>query len=775
MAFAVNMENTPRIYNGGEEYIPSDKDLMPDNSTTSKEVEDNFTVMRSAAMQTLSKRKPVYHWSTKNKSFLVLHNDLKKLGVKNNKFFLRIYDTDLMTIDPYSPILPIDMQLKVILECMINPWYFLREICRIPEDGMPIEVGGGTQYQIDRTNVAAWYLFLNGIDHYASKPRQTGKTQDALTKFNWAYLFGALSSQMLFFNKDQENATKNLYRMKCQRDMLPSWMQMRSVVTDDGKLDKGIENVKSMTNPVTKNSVTVMPSATSKESAMKLGRGATAPLMYYDEFDFIKYNIEIINAASFAYSRASENATKNYSAHSRIFTSTPGDLDNMDGENATEYISHMLKWDESMFDIPINKLKKIVNGPGRNRVVFVEHTWKQLKKSVEWYETQCGLVSFNPEVIAREIDLQRIHGSNQSPFKRSDVMYLASHKREPIKKLDYSNNLCPILIYEPIKRRTPYILAIDPSEGLAMDNNAFTLINPFTQKAAAEFKSPYISQPDMVQMCCKFLDDYCPRSMIVVENNRGREAINCFLNTRYKYQLYYDEGKLTDKVVDSRDKYGELKKAAYERRAYGFYTGGSSRPQLFAILETLVDERKDILYTEYIVDDILGLIRKPNTRVEAGPGKHDDNIMCYLMGLYIYYHADADFLEGYGIRRGARDTDTDYDDNGNLTKSGEAKKIKELLPQMPENMRELFKQMLQEKDPVKESWDYQKEVQRATGMGMDKLPSQLSDMELADYHHGITADPSDEAFWQGYDNQTIDSNFERNYDVNIDQILGDDW
>lgn len=323
MAYAVNMEAEPRIYHGDENYKPTTLDLMPDNSTTSKEVEDNFATLKNAAMATLAKKKPVYHWSTKNKSFIALYNDLRKLGVKNNKFFLRIYDTDLMTIDPYSPILPPDMQLKIILECMINPWYFLREVCRIPEDGSPIEVGGGTQYQIDRTNVATWYLFLNGIDHYSSKPRQTGKTQDAIAKFDYAYLFGALSSQILFFNKDQENATKNLYRLKCQRDMLPSWMQMRSVVTEDGKIDKGTENVKSMRNPVTNNIITVMPSAGSKDSAMKLGRGSTAALQMLDEFDFISYNIEIINAASFAYSRAAENAKRNSSLYGRIFCSTP--------------------------------------------------------------------------------------------------------------------------------------------------------------------------------------------------------------------------------------------------------------------------------------------------------------------------------------------------------------------------------------------------------------------------------------------------------------------
>ena len=117
-----------------------------------------------------------------------------------------------------------------------------------------------------------------------------------------------------------------------------------------------------------------MGKATSKETAMKLGRGATAALQQYDEFDFIPYQTEILNAASFAYSTAAANAAKNHSCYSRIASSTPGDLDMRDGAAATKYVSNMLKWNDHMLDEPIDKLKKIVNGPSYNRFVFVEHS-----------------------------------------------------------------------------------------------------------------------------------------------------------------------------------------------------------------------------------------------------------------------------------------------------------------------------------------------------------------------------------------------------------------
>lgn len=364
---------SPILYNDD---IVDNSQMNVDNSTMTAEDEGIFKSFANQAVNYAKQasKKRFYDFKTKNHSFLELYQDLYNLGIKNNKFFLRLYDRDLQGVDPYSPVLPKDLQIKIFIECLINPWYWLREILRIPTDGMPIEIGGGTQYQIDRNNAAGWYLFLNGIDNYRSKPRQTGKTQDCVAQFNYAYHFGNMASTALFFNKDQDQANVNLYRLKCQRDMMPAWLQMRMVMTDSGKFDKGIDNTKSIRNPVNGNTITTMGKATSKESAMKLGRGATAALQYYDEFDFIPYQTEIMNAASFAYSTAAQNAAKNSALYNRTLSSTPGDLDTRDGEAATEYISHMLKWDDHFFDKPIEQIKKIVNSPGFNRVIFVQHS-----------------------------------------------------------------------------------------------------------------------------------------------------------------------------------------------------------------------------------------------------------------------------------------------------------------------------------------------------------------------------------------------------------------
>lgn len=83
----------------------SETQMQTDSSTVSKEDEDMFAKFAKEAGNYVAKvsKKKHYDWRTKNKSFLDLYQDLYKLGVKNNKFFLRIFDTGLIGVDPYSP------------------------------------------------------------------------------------------------------------------------------------------------------------------------------------------------------------------------------------------------------------------------------------------------------------------------------------------------------------------------------------------------------------------------------------------------------------------------------------------------------------------------------------------------------------------------------------------------------------------------------------------------------------------------------------------------
>lgn len=332
--------------------------------------------------------------------------------------------------------------------------------------------------------------------------------------------------------------------------------------------------------------------------------------------------------------------------------------------------------------------------------------------------------------------------------------------REPIEKVDLSKNLSPICIYEKLNRKISYILSVDPAEGLGLNNNAFTLINPHTQCVAAEYKSPYISPPDFYRMIVKFMDEYCPKSMIVIEANRGRELINRFMESKYRYQLWYDSKKLTAKVVETTDKYGSERRSANERRAFGFDTTSSSKPLLFSIIERIMEEDLNMVYTQYIVKDITCVQRMPNGKIIMGAGDNDEGVghgdvlMSYLIGLYVLYNADN--LDEFGVNPGASaPIDTDRE----LTEEEQRQVIMQAMANMNPEMQELFKSVLEQKDPVQDAYMHEAEVQR--------------EMKRHDYEMGIQESEqdmrfSDESFddivWEQTQRNIFDSYFERQND-----------
>lgn len=691
-----------------------------DNGSVPQAVEGDLDGLKNAAKNVFRKRKPIIDWKTTNASFIEVHQDLKRLGIKNNTFFLKLYDRDLVGVDPYDPALPLDMQIKIYLECVVNPWYYIREVARVPADGSPIEPGGGDRYRLDRNNLATWYLFLNHIDNYSSKPRQCGKTQDAIHKLNYSYHFGSSSSTILFFNKDMALSKENLARMKDQRDLYPPYLQMRVAFGEDGSVLKGIDNITTMKNPVTGNEVKVMPCANSKEMATRLGRGYTAPLMMFDEFDFTNFNTEIINASVFAYSTASKNAIKNASMACRLFMSTPGDLGTRDGKAAADYIrgtkevKGMFMWEDKYFDEPIEKLKKQIYSTNYNGIVYVEHTWKMLKKDMQWYERQCNLCGYNQEVILREVNLQRLSGNNMSPFSREQQIYLSTHKRQPISQIDIRtvDTISAINLYERLDRRIPYIISVDPADGLAGDNNAMMILNPFTKKVAGEYKCPYINAKDMARVICEFMDANCPQALIVVEANRGRDLLQRLIDSHYSHRVWYDKDKFNTLLQQRTDQYGGVPQSVITRKAMGFVTTPKSRHLLFGVLEEMIMEHIDCIYTQNLVDEMLTLIRKPPTnKIEAAPGEHDDCVLAYLIGLYVFFNASN--LEEFGISRYMHAPDEKLE----IQRESEEQyrhRIADNLMDIPEEYRGIFEDFLRQRDPVRDARDNARKVAAAT-------------------------------------------------------------
>lgn len=477
--------------------------------------------------------------------------------------------------------------------------------------------------------------------------------------------FQGPNSSFLFGNYKPELSIKNLRGMKNIIKSLPSYLANAGTegIDNSGKTIRKTDNVKSYSEPGSKNQAMIAGSANTVDAAETVGRGYTQAYQYFDEAEFIKYIDIIVKVSGMAYNTASMNAEKNGSGYCRIFSTTPGDLGNEKTcRRAMEIVKDSVTWDEKVFyDMPVSEFKDLVKRRSKFRVVYIEYHYWQLGYGEDWFINACSTVGNDINKIKREILLQRFSGNSDSPFKPEDIEELVANKKKPlfVKKV---GRIYDVLFYEKPKRKRLYFISIDPSEGTGGDNYSFTIMDPYTLQVVAEFKSPYMTIHGCSDLVQFLVEKYFPKALIIVERNRnGGAVIEVLKRTPLRHMIYSSPEANSDnsRVRDKLDENGFIKEEFVKNKYFGANTTSSTRTVMMNILMDAVQFAKNIVNTEYIVDDITNLVVK-NNKIQAAAGKHDDCVMSWLICLYIYYYGEK--LERYGFVKGEVPTDVEEDD-----------------------------------------------------------------------------------------------------------------
>ncbi len=595
-----------------------------------------------------------YDLGTTNKSFLEVSKTLHKLGVKNYLFMLEIKDPSIANLDPFSPNLTKEQIYRIITECTRNFWYYAREVVRIPASGSDSK---GIQYRLNRGSLAQAYLALHGIDTWLNLPRQQGKTVGTLVLHSWIYNFATTNSKFIYINKDGPNAKSNLNLLKSLLDALPEYMHFDAIMEEDGKITKAVKNATTIKHPITHNEVITKSRAGSYEQALSMARGLTAPIIHFDETEFTPHIKTIVANSYSTFETASRYAKKNHAPYGRFFTSTPGDLDTQMGQEAAEMLTTTCKFSDHMYDMHYdfddnkNELLQFVAANSESRIVYIEYHWESLGLTRAWYEKMCAGIN-DPITIKREILLQRIRGNNNSPYDPDAIQYIIDHVKPIIQEI-YIKDYYRFDVYEKLVPTIPYLVGVDCSTGTGKDNNAITIINPYTVKPVAEFSCPYIGETKYEELLIELVRKYIPRSIVIIERNSvGDGIIDHLMNSEIVYNLYYDKNKdlMAQKFNDFSSVESMLKHETSKKSFYGVYTGPKSRETMMAILSRHMTEFKDNFVCQKLTDDICRLIRTNTGRIEAGPGFHDDNVMSYLIAMYVYYNGNN--LAAFGYIKG---------------------------------------------------------------------------------------------------------------------------
>ena len=577
-----------------------------------------------------------YQTNTTNKSFLRMYKFLRDKGVKNNKFFLRLYDKDLMNLKPLEMINPDKyIRTKILKEIAINPWYFFREICRIKVPG------GYTRYELSRGNLALNYCCLNNINTIFLLPRQCGKTVGAVVLLDWVFRYGTKNSEMIFSNKKESDATLNLKRLvEFVDEYIPLWL--KPPVDPKDKY-----NTLYFYNQERQNSISILPKANSRENAEKLGRGMTVPIAFFDEFAFVDFNKVFYDSATFAIGKAREEALKRDKISFKLITTTPNNIDIPEGQFCRSMIDNALEFDENIiYDLPVSELMQYVRENSSNDFIFVEFKWRALGKSEEWYETQKRNSNNDKLVIKREVDLEWPLSSDKSPFNEEDLEEVEKGlaREEEIIKYRLGKRGYRLDLFEPLDPNRLVTISADCSGGLGRDSSAIHVLDNFTGKPLANFSSNRVDVHlfgDIILEVEKLFPNCC---IVIERNSYGLTIVQRFMKIpEIKRKLFYEIKTGTGEEVVNNSSIITVSKS--QHKVYGVDTSPKSREVMMDGLFALVSSTPENVRSPRVAKELKTLERKSSGKIEHAEGEHDDNIFSLLIGRYAQSREEFKFFK----------------------------------------------------------------------------------------------------------------------------------
>lgn len=633
-----------------------------------------------------------YDITTKNISFLQTSADLKKLGIQNNQFFLKLYDRELIGVDPFSPSLSNELIERINFECAMNPWFFRRECVRIPTEAGGTGPGSGVLFMLHRANLALSWCFDNCVSFYEVIPRQTGKTQSTLANYNYAFLYGTTNSQFNFCCKTQGDSDANLEKLRVQKERLPIYMQQRfQFVFDERsqemKVVAGKDNVRTLSNPITHNVIVSKPSATTIAKADGIGRGNSAPLQYYDEAEFTPFIGTILKASGPAFGEAAAHAEKNGGMYGRVITSTPGFIGTEPVIAMNEWRERMGIFTEKMYDMPSHgpgSWREYIKKNSQNGFMYIEFSYKQIGRDENWYQKMCAYLNHDVVQIKRELLLQRIANNTNSPFAPEDLETINSFRGHPIEEHIVHQDFL-LRVYRPIDKTIPYVIGVDVSTGLNEDYTVATFIDPYTEVPVAVFRTPLLDEVEAAECLAELIAKFAPKGLLAIErNNIGSSVISILRKSKWRKFIYNDPTKMDNTPDDKLDRKGQLIKQAENRRYWGICTTGKSRDRMMAILLNRAIHEKDKFVCNEIIDEMNTLVKNSRGTIAAAAGYHDDCVMSYLIGMYVIKHGIN--LRRYGIIQGLK---YDEEDQKPFQEEPEDDPVK-MWERLPEAYKKIF-------------------------------------------------------------------------------------
>lgn len=601
----------------------------------------------------------VVHTQTFNESFVRLSSLYKSMNVRNHTFLLALHNPDLIGIDPHDPNLTLDEMAMIAVECKENFWYYIREVVRIPA----VAGSENIPFRASRGNIALYWLFFNHVFTLLIQIRQTGKSVGMDTLNRYLLNLRCQNTDIYLITKDDDLRSKNLSRMKDMEACLPFYLRMRQ--------KNDLANNEEITIKKFSNTYKGLLVQSSPKAALKLGRGLTSPIMQFDEGAFLS-NIRISLPAALAAGVAARDLARAANEpYGTVITTTAGKKDDHDGSYIYGLLMDAAVWTERFFDCrDIEDLEDLIRKNSASKQLMVNCTFshRQLGYSDEWLRRTLEETKAVGDDANRDFFNVWTSGSQTSPLSVNDAERIKNSKAD-----DHYNEICSPYNYiirwfcpenQIIHRMNSsfFTMGMDTSDAIGNDDIAMNLRDIKTGEILA---AGNYNETNILVFCQWLVSIFVRFSnfVLIIERRSTGSAIIDTLIVMLLAKGIDPFKRIYNKVVQEADefpeRYREIQRELFARdqevyvrykKLFGFATSGSgltSRDELYST--TLLNAAKQ---TGHLVRDpktviqILSLEVR-NGRVDHARGKHDDNVIAWLLSHWLITQGKN--LDFYGI------------------------------------------------------------------------------------------------------------------------------
>lgn len=626
-------------------------------------------------------------FKTKNKTFLEYAEKLRLMGVENHLFPLSLLNPRLQGVDPFDPLLSVDMKTAIFLECKENIWYYLREVHRVP----PVAGIEGVPFRAHRGNMAfAWCCMLH-LSVGLTLPRQTGKSIVADALLQWAKDVASVNSLLVLITKDMQLKDRNIEKLKIARKLLPDYIAN----IDKKDADNSIE----MTNLLLGNTLNTVVGQPTIDGANKAARGLTAPIFSFDEAPFTK-NINImLSAALPAYIQAAAEAKRLKKPHWVAYTTTAGKIDTPEGNYMYKVLHGGMHFNETLFDAKNEKdaIDMVTRqSTGDAILVYINFQYYQLGYSDEWLYNALALTHSSGADADRDYFNIWTNGTSSHPFSKKIIDSITSSRMDPVNielfKRSYIINW--YITEEQLKERVAtdkkMIAGIDMSEGIGKDFIAMTIVAEEDLSVLGTFAIRETNILNFIEWLSEMMVKY-PNLILIPENkSTGVVLIDGLLIKlsamgidpfKRIYNRIIDENKTTEERYKlAKEPMSKRPSSFYEqcKTLFGYRTSGGgahARNNLYiSALQKAGAYGSNVVRDSALITEICAISVKDG-RLDHSAGLNDDRVVSWLLAVWFLTHSKN--LDYYGIKNALKtavDINSDEANTPQLTEYEQYKK-----------------------------------------------------------------------------------------------------